>query len=264
MNLNINRDLLKDGVKLAAVAALGFGLSLLAPDFSVALRMKLIDYTTQEATDEEKLEMNGCDIFHAKVHPSDLDLNDHMNNAKFVKDLNFTRRRFMIRFGITRILQKEGKTMVVQAQTIRYRKELKRGDEFSITTEIMAVSDSENSFFVVSKFCNPLGFVLAIHHCKYRIISNKNGAGKGSLPSEILRAVGLGNVPSADIEGNVPFIDAWNDANTVSSQELHPRSKGSPKHSRRLSANNKKESVRRNSENRARRDSADGTPSNPA
>ena len=248
MNFNFDRLAQSDTVKLATAAALGVGLSLLLPDFSLAIRMKMIDYTTTELTDAEKSEMNGCDVYHTKVSVSDLDLNNHVNNAKFVRDLNFTRRRFFVRWGIQRILREEKKTMVVQAQTIRYRKELKRGEEYSICTEIIAVSNNENSFFVCSKFCNHHNFVLAIHHCKYRIVAAGKGSskGKGSLPSVILDAVGLGNTLSADVPGNIPFIDAWNDANTLSSKELNPSVRGSPV-SRKRSASNKEEIERRNS-----------------
>ena len=70
--------------------------------------------------------------------------------------------------------------MVVQAQTIRYRKELKRGDRYSIKTEIIACSDRESSFYVQSKFLNHLSSK-AIHHCKYRIVAAAKGA-RGRAP----------------------------------------------------------------------------------
>ena len=251
MNASINRLMASETVKLATAAAIGVGLSLLLPDFSIAWRMKMIDFTVAELTETEKAELGGCDMYYTKVSPADLDLNNHVNNAKFVKDLNFTRRRFFVRYGIQRILREQGKSMVVQAQTIRYRKELKRGDRYSIKTEIIACSDRESSFYVQSKFLNHLEFVLAIHHCKYRIVAAAKGStkGKGSLPTGILKEVGLGDTPSADVHGNVPFIDAWNDANAVSSNELNPKTRGSGSshESRKRSASNKEESMRLNS-----------------
>ena len=51
--------------------------------------MKMIDFTVAELTETEKAELGGCDMYYAKVSPADLDLNNHVNNAKFVKDLSF-------------------------------------------------------------------------------------------------------------------------------------------------------------------------------
>ena len=197
MKFNFSWIVKYDSVKLLTAAVFGVGLSLVIPDLSLVMRMKTIDYTSTVLTDAEKIEMNGCDVYYATVSASDLDLNNHVNNAKFVRDLNFTRRRFFVRWGIQRLLNEEKKTMVIQAQTIRYRKELKWGDEYTIRTEIIAVSDFDRSFFLCSKFCDSDNFVLAIHHCKYRIIAADKGrsenANEGMSPTEILSRVGLGH-----------------------------------------------------------------------
>lgn len=219
------------GATFTAVPSLALGASLhgiLLPDVAYLVRMWYINNFTKEMSDEEKLAAysltaTGCgviqeiDAFNSMVHLPDLDRNGHMNNARYLRELCFSRRHFFKRLGLWRQLDACKTNAVIAAQTIRYRSEQFLFARFSIQSMIVCYSDAEQCLYLESRFMDKTsGFVAAVHVCKYRLL------GKAGLPSKLLRAAGLPVTDLPDSTDRVPFLAHWAAANTASSEELRP------------------------------------------
>lgn len=182
-----------------------------------------------------------------RVMPYLIDRNQHINNARYIYELNFTRRYSFQRLGITNLVTEMGGNMVIQAQTIRYRREMKLWQKYFVRTSIIAWSDKERCFYVESRFLNEdKSFVLAIHHAKYKIVpkpqnssksimdktinvidgntsSRKREINEDLVPSRILAELGLiSDELITETVGEGSFISIWEHANKVSSQSLNP------------------------------------------
>jgi acyl-CoA thioesterase FadM len=214
------------------VFALGYATASLGPDLEYELRSRMIEYQAQELSEEEKMSRNFEDSRRSCVLPADLDRNGHVNNSRFIRELNFSRKAFFLRMGVWQLLRKQKRNMLVQAQTIRYRKALSGLlRPFRILTRVIGYSDTKDTFYVESRFVNEADFVLAIHHCLYKIVKSTgcitfDGPKK---PSEILRSTfGMMHLSTLNVDekGNNIFIDLWAEANEYSSLQLNPR-KGS-------------------------------------
>ena len=199
---------------------LGVGVTLaltpFIPDIEYRIRMFLINCACSLMSDEEKSRMDAAaqdETYEGMITPADIDRNGHANNARFIRELCFSRRRHFVRLGIWKILDREGLNMFVIAQTIRYRKELKLFQRYKIFSKILAVSDEERCLYLESRFVTD-GFVAAVHVCKYKIVSKKDIRLKAS---QILAEAGLPSLPST-----CPFVDSWDAANAISSRELNP------------------------------------------
>ena len=237
----------------ALLVSAGVLMASMLPDFAYRFRFRMIDFITSEMSNEEKIYHEGEDVTGNYVWPADIDRNNHVNNARYLRELNFKRRRLFFRLGIWPILQKSGRNLLVVTQTIRYRQEMKLMQYFRVRCRILAYSDKDQAFYIESRFESKSGFVMCIHIVKYKMtkaknpttvtlhwmdrvstfvrntISRVNGhntimkSGKDvELASEILEAVGMSNIACADIKGKCPFIDSWEEANFISSKELNP------------------------------------------
>lgn len=200
---------------------LGVGVTLaltpFIPDLEYRIRMFLINSRCSLISDDEKSRMDAAahdETYEGLITPADIDRNGHANNARFIRELCFSRRRYFVRLGIWKILDREGYNMFVTAQTIRYRKELKLFQRYKIFCKILAVSDEEHCYYLESRFVSE-GFVAAVHVCKYKIVAKKDIRLKAS---EILVEAGLPSLPST-----CPFVVSWDAANAISSRELNPR-----------------------------------------
>jgi acyl-CoA thioesterase FadM len=183
-----------------------------------------------------------------RVMPYLIDRNQHINNARYIYELNFTRRYSFHRLGITALVSSLGGNMVIQAQTIRYRREMKLWQKYFVRTSIVSWSDRDRCFYVESRFLNEeKTFVLAIHHAKYKIVSRqqqtkpkrnnsdatamiasetssrKREITEDLVPSRILAELGLiSDETLTETVNERSFIALWEYANKVSSQELNP------------------------------------------
>jgi len=210
----------------AAVGLLcGFGIAVLAPDILYAMRLFAINVCTASISEEEKLKKGpGVEdaSFHSMVLPSDIDRNMHYNNARFLRELCFSRRHYFKKLGFWKVLDAHDSNAFIVAQTVRYRREMSVFQTFTISTKILAISDRDNSLFLESRFIDVSGFVAAVHVCKYKIVPRKKTVAALTARA-LLSKGGLGpsSVPG-DWE-SVPFLKHWEAANTVSSLELNPR-----------------------------------------
>ncbi|KAG8230463.1 hypothetical protein J437_LFUL009952 [Ladona fulva] len=93
----------------------------------------------------------------------------HMNNARYLRELDFARVDFYERSGLYRKIREKGGAVVQGAATIRYRRFLRPFTLFRITSKI--VYWDEKSVFMEHRFITPKdGFVRAIAICRQRVI----------------------------------------------------------------------------------------------
>lgn len=71
------------------------------------------------------------------VLPSDLDFHFHMNNSKYLREMDFGRFNHYTKTGIFRHILSMGGAVVVAAVTIRYRRSLHLWERFSLETKIL-------------------------------------------------------------------------------------------------------------------------------
>lgn len=212
--------------------AVGYSLAQVIPDYFYSIRMNFIEMVTRKQSDPEiTLDKSGI-VHHAIVLPVDIDRNGHMNNFRFIRELNFARRHFFVSSGLWSYLKAQKLNLIVRTQTIRHRKELRCWQRYTIRTRLLGWSEIDKSYYLEARF-EIDGFVYAIHHTKYIIIREKGidpirekGIDpKNVSPTLLLQSamVNIHNNLSLSEKENLPlFISTWNEANEISSQELNP------------------------------------------
>jgi hypothetical protein len=111
--------------------------------------------------------------------------------------------------------------MVVAAQTIRYRRELKKGDTYRIRTRLAHFNDSDRSFYIESKFLKD-DFTHAISLVQYRLVEKHGRTKKGIVPSAVLRAANWHN-PEGHVVTPNSTLDLWIKSLAASKAELNPQ-----------------------------------------
>lgn len=154
--------------------------------------------------------------------PVDIDQNGHMNNAKFLRVLNYSRRSFWQRNGVWRhcLRRAPRANMVVTASTIRYRREIRCWQRFAVVSRL--VQWDGQCFYVESRLeslaqvegMEP--FVLAVSFVKYRVLSDDK-----LRPDQLLQAVDPERVP-AQSPVATPDLQAWQAYDRASSAALRP------------------------------------------
>ena len=203
---------------------IGYSMGQIIPDYYYSLRMLIIEYLTKKDTNPEiTLDKSGI-VYHSIVLPVDIDRNLHMNNFRYIRELNFARRHFFVSSGLWSYLKAQKLNLVVRTQTIRHRKELHCWQRYTIRTRLLGWSELDKSYYLEARF-ESNGFVHAIHHTKYIIIRKKGTNPNAYSPTLLLKSamVNIHNNLSLSEKENLPlFITTWNEANEISSQELNP------------------------------------------
>ena len=129
-----------------------------------------------------------------------------MNNARYLKILNYSRRAHFYKVGIWPLLQKMKMNVVIACQSIRYKKEIKLWQSFTIRTAIIGYNDKDRSIWVQSwleeipsaqtrksananlelteKAANAgMPVVLAVHILKYVVLSTASKSKKNEQPA---------------------------------------------------------------------------------
>jgi len=148
--------------------------------------------------------------------PVDVDRNGHMNNAKYLRVLNYARRNFWMCNGMWDFVRSRSPkaNMVVTASTIRYRKEIRCYDQYAVVTRLLHWS--KVNMYLEHRFESLTDrFVYAVCFVKYRVIaSDKPEAGQ--LLAELEGHQKLDSpLPS-------PELNAWMKYDELSSAALRP------------------------------------------
>lgn len=214
IRLETKRDIIIVGLCIGCVFTALVATVTSIPDVDYYVRMLIINLTTRKS-----LKSIFEDTMESKIVTyADIDRNSHMNNARYLRELNFSRRKHFYSLGIWPVLQAHNLNLIVQAQTIRYRKELSCWHRYTIRSRVLYWSDAENSFYLEARFESPSGFVLAIQHVKYRLVGSKSADKKLLQPSRIMQLAALEGEPR-----DAPsFLLSWIDYLTQSSEALNP------------------------------------------
>ncbi|XP_078493861.1 protein THEM6 [Ciona intestinalis] len=89
-------------------------------------------------------------VFSGFVSPTDLDHFLHMNNARYLRELDFARTAYYGDSGLILYLQSSGVRLIMSACVVRYRKSLQPFQRFRVTTKITYWDD--DSFYFQHSF----------------------------------------------------------------------------------------------------------------
>ena len=89
-----------------------------------------------------------------RVLPTDLDLNGHMNNGRYLTIMDLGRLDHVLRSGLWRPIWQNGWAPMLGSAVIRYRREMRLMQRFTLETRIAAWSDTtavmEQTFLIAS------------------------------------------------------------------------------------------------------------------
>lgn len=85
-----------------------------------------------------------------RVLPTDLDINGHMNNGRYLTIMDLGRMDLMLRSGMMTQARSKGWLPVLGSATIRYRQPLKPFQKFKLETQILGWEDKW--FYVEQKY----------------------------------------------------------------------------------------------------------------
>ncbi|XP_022901735.1 protein THEM6-like [Onthophagus taurus] len=111
---------------------------------------------------EEPINILDTSLTYGICTTNDLDtVFRHMNNARFLREMDFARILFYSRIGVTRIVRNVGGDVLQTACNVRYRRPIPLFTSFKITTKI--IYWDEQSFYLEHQMINLRdGFVLAV------------------------------------------------------------------------------------------------------
>jgi acyl-CoA thioesterase FadM len=84
---------------------------------------------------------NDVSIINFRVLPTDLDLNFHMNNGRYLTIMDIGRTEFLIRFGMLKIVLSEKLSPVAGGVNIIYFKALNPFDKYQLQTSLTSWDD---------------------------------------------------------------------------------------------------------------------------
>ncbi|CAH0560742.1 unnamed protein product [Brassicogethes aeneus] len=115
---------------------------------------------------EKKKRVDDTTVVYGLVTTQDVDIFfKHMNNARYVRDLDFARFHFYERTGIYDEIKKSNGHVLQTASNIRYRRTIPIFQPYKITTKIMYWD--EKTLFIEQQFITLSdGFIRAIVHSK--------------------------------------------------------------------------------------------------
>lgn len=122
-------------------------------------------------------------VLTLRVWPTDLDLNGHMNNGRYLTLMDLGRIDLMLRNGIGRLALRRGWRPVIGSAMIRYRRSLEPFDRYGLVSRVLAWDD--RWFFVEQRFERD-GQAVAVAAVKGLMLSK----GVRVPTGEVLRALG--------------------------------------------------------------------------
>lgn len=146
------------------------------------------------------------------VMPSDLDFNLHMNNSKYLREMDFGRFAIYIEKGLRKALKHHGAVMLVGAISIRYRQSLQLFQKFEVHTRVLAWEEKV-MYLEQRTITTADGFVAAIALVRMAI--------KGTTIPELLKVI-CGHIVTSPIPS--AELRAWQESISFSSKQLREES----------------------------------------
>ena len=85
-----------------------------------------------------RLSFSGPSVLSFRVWPHDLDINIHMNNARYMALMDLGRLDLIVRCGLWRTVFKEHWQPVIAAALVRFKKPLKPFQPFTMTSRVLS------------------------------------------------------------------------------------------------------------------------------
>ncbi|XP_063986675.1 protein THEM6 [Diachasmimorpha longicaudata] len=147
----------------------------------------------------------------------------HMNNARYLRELDFARADFYERTSLYREICSQGKGVVQGAATIRYRRYLKPFSIYMVKSKIIYWDDK--SIFMEHKFITPRDdFVRAIAICRQRLLDCNAETVMAALLERGVKNNGTNDVGVTQVTHVRPQIPPevarWLESNEISSATL--------------------------------------------
>ncbi|XP_068702368.1 protein THEM6-like [Montipora foliosa] len=157
--------------------------------------------------------LDRCDT-NFVVLPSDVDLNLHMNNARYLRECDFGRINFWITSGMMNVMRKNKCCVTIAASSVRYRRSLELFQKVVLTTRVLAWD--ETAFYLEQRFSDFGGFVYAVVITKNTLVQGSKAERRNS-PSELVQLLTGWNVQSPTIPQD---LHLWIQFNQTSSTML--------------------------------------------
>ena len=141
------------------------------------------------------------------VLPSDIDYMFHMNNSKYLREMDYGRIGLGLESGFREALREAGGRMVLAAASVRYRRSLKLFQRFLLRTRVLCWDES--ALYMEQRVLQSDGFVSAIMIAKMAI--------RGTTVPHLVKMMVGETVESPPFP---PEVSRWCESITVSSQSL--------------------------------------------
>ncbi|XP_050434383.1 protein THEM6-like [Adelges cooleyi] len=143
----------------------------------------------------------------------------HMNNSRYLREVDFARTEFYMRTGLWKAIRDKGGLPVQGGTSIRYRRFIRTFSLYSISSRI--VYWDQNSIYMEHRFVSRGDdFINAIVHCRNRVINCDVNQLMEELMTEAAKKC-PGQVEAPRNKPECPLeIHHWIQANLVSSANL--------------------------------------------
>ena len=152
-------------------------------------------------------------VIHGIVLPSDIDHHMHMNNSKYLREMDFGRIKIYFESGMLETTRRLGAATLVAAISIRYRRSLQLWERFTLSTKVLHWSS--DAFYLEQRFLNKDGFTCAITMVKM-IAKCKSGR---VPPDEIIKLM-VGEGESEKSPPATPELKCWMESLEKSSESM--------------------------------------------
>ena len=153
-------------------------------------------------------------VLRGMVLPSDIDFLMHMNNSKYLREMDFGRSKLYLESGLREETRKVRAATLVAAISIRYRRSLRLWQLFTLTTRLVYWND--NAFYLEQRFTGRDGFVHAIAFVKMVVRSE---SGRVS-PGEVAKKVGREGGGDVESPSPSPELKDWIESLEKSSKSM--------------------------------------------
>lgn len=158
-----------------------------------------------------RLALHGTSHLSFRVLPGDLDLNVHMNNARYLALMDIGRMDLILRTGLWRVMAKNRWQAVLAGSLVRYRRPLKPFRKFSLASRL--IGWDEKWFYIEHRIESGEGLA-----CQ-SVVRGAFIGSNGVIPStELVQAIGS-REPSRDLP---QWVAAWRDADRGMDQAVSP------------------------------------------
>lgn len=144
------------------------------------IRLYFINFFRKEKTDPF-----AATTIDFRVWPLDMDINLHMNNARYLSMMDLGRINHMSSCGLMRIILKRKWMPVVGKIDIRYVKPIDAFEKYTLTTEIIG---QDEKYFDMKQTFTKGEHVAAVANVKGLFLTRK---GKKITPEEVTKIMGV-------------------------------------------------------------------------